>query len=670
MPELTRTFNNFEAGELTYHQSIEGGELTAQEMLNLRVNTTGELRQRHSIRATLQPNENNITGIASAQSRLFFITDTGKLFYRNNQRTGQKDTEIPIHGRPRIITETNPQGEIDETHLQGRISIIYEYKDFILITSEGIDQGYWIDIRKEDDIKAYPLGFNPPDFTVKAIPQNTGGTGTFLDGVTIFYRFTYIRDTRTPTEIRQGILPEAEPEDIPFDEAQDENPIIEPFFNVESNPSQPILVDIPRDASFIRLQGIKFPNPDGLERGIAVYRSRAITTEELERGETGEGRTLDYRRIGFYETLINPPPGSNPPAREEIAAFDDHITEDQRSDQPTLRTDNDRMPSKVQQFTLYNDRIYAPNRDELRYSDLRFGNPTHWAFPKTNAIRRPVDARFASTYRDMLLFGGRNGTWRVVGNPPLPDITRISTLGAIDPYALTTTEDVFGYISPAGLHLNDGVQTQDISEPIQAHFENQAPTRGNVLLLPNGHSLFSVEFAKLDGSLNRQTFYRGRQFTQWADLNIEQSARFDQAEVTGDIKTIALIAEDTAQIRQILWDNNDGTIDSINTTDEPTPISWKWKSHKLEFEAERLQEKRKKFTKLMIQGHAENPVTTTFTIYDTNGNTQTLEKEVSLTREYLYNTVIPIQRIGIAIQFEVKGTGDVAIDNMTLKGNI
>ena len=158
--------------------------------------------------------------------------------------------------------------------------------------------------------------------------------------------------------------------------------------------------------------------------------------------------------------------------------------EEERQEQEGLRFDNDRLPATAKTFTLYNDRVFVPNTTELRYSDLRFGKLALWAFPKTNAIRRPVDCRFAKTYRELLLFGGRNGLWRLTGADPLaynPD--QLSNLGPIDAYATTTTEDIFGYISPAGLHTTDGIATQDISEPLQAHFENQEPhTRSRFIL--------------------------------------------------------------------------------------------------------------------------------------------------------------------------------------------
>ena len=687
MPELIREFTNFTPGELTYHESVPGGEITAQEMLNLRVDRHGSLRQRQSIRATSTLHTDNtkkITGVAASTDKLFFINEDGQLFYRNPERTRQLDREIEILGKPRIITDTIPDGYIEETKLSGRISIIFEYENFVMITSEGQDQGYWIDLRDEDDTqeyKAYPLGFNPPTFDVAMQLSGTGitlseGQGIELQTYAYIYRFTYIRDTRTPTEIEAGkMLSE------------------EPFADVESNPSEPVLLNLPNidpqnRVRGILIYGIKFPNPDGLEAGIAIYRSRPIKKTDLDDGQVGDNervkiddQDLDFRRVGIYPPPFNPnaDPGAVAPAREETARFDDFMGEEERQEQVELRFDNDRMPETAKAFTLYNDRVFVPNKTELRYSDLRFGNLALWAYPEVNAIRRPVDCIFTETYRELLLFGGRNGLWRMTGSDPHtynPD--QLSNLGPIDTYATTKTEDIFGYITPAGLHTTDGIATQDISEPLQAHFENQEPIRGSVLFLPNGHSVWSVVFARLDGSTHRQTFVRARQWQQWKDLEVEQNARFQQIAVTGDPETISVIVENTPLIRQVLWENMQGIHDSRGTEIEDlTPIGWSWKSQRLDFEAEGIATERKRFTELIIEGKADTEINgelaqleITFWVYDTKGQATQKTLTRTLQREHLYKTRVPIRKIGQAIEFRVAGFGNVELRSFCLKGNI
>lgn len=674
MPDIIREFTNFTPGELTYHESVPGGEVTAQKMVNLRVDTHGALRQRQPIRSILAANTANITGIAAANERLYFINTNGQLFYRNPERSNQSDTEIPVYGRPRIITDTIPEGYIEATKLSGRISVIYEYENFDIIISEGEDQGYWIDLTNTDEeIIAYPLGFDPPTFEVtpSILPDSRGGVNATQ---VHFYRFTYVRDLR---KLQEEMLAVRQSGTITGDDISEE-----PFNDVESNPSSAIsTIDVTfnqRDTQRIMaLSGINFPNPDGLETGIAVYRSRPIRITELNNGSvTLEDQDLDFRRVGVYPPLqvLSPDPGAVPPEREENARFDDNMNEETRSEQAELRFDNDRLPNTVKSITNYNDRIFAPNKTELRYSDIRFGNLVLWAFPEVNAIRNPVDCVFANTYRDMLLFGGRNGLWRVTGNAEYNfNIDRISNLGPINGYAATTNEDIIGYISPAGLHQSDGVSTQDISEPLQAYFENQKTINANssVTFLPNGHSVWSVLFAGLDGSVRRHTFIHARQWSQWSDIEMQQSARFEQIAITGDTETIVVIAEDTPYIRQVSWENLTDSYDS-STSDANTliPIEWSWKSQKLNFGAEGIATRRKRFTELIIEGQAASEITINFYIYDTENNVTEYTTTATLDKPHLYKTRVPIQKIGQAIEFNVAGTGNVDIRSFCLKGNI
>ena len=669
MTEIRREFTNFQAGELTYHEAVEGGDYTAQEMINLRADTNGALRQRHGIiaRGHAFPEGLHITGIAASKKILLLIRSDGLLFYRNNRRLNQITLPINITGRG-----TRSDGRRNHTGLNGRLSIIEDYgNEFYIITSEGTDQGLWIDLRDPDNIEAHQLGFNPPLFEASITPSEYSGQQGIAGGLpNYFYRFTYVRDTRTPADIANG---------VPIDE--------EPFNNVESNPTPAIYAasTATRGQNGYKIEGIKFPNSDGLERAIAVYRSRPIGTRELQSGRIdAEDEALDYRRVGIYpppRDIVDVTPGGVPPGRTEPAIFDDFMSEEVRTEQELLRFDNNRMPSTVKSFTLYNDLIFAPNRDELRYSELRFEGLALWAFPEKNSIRRPVDAQFASAYRDMLLWGGRNGLWRLTGGTEYNfAVDRISNVGAIDGYAHATTEDVLGYITPAGMHFSDGVSTSLLSEPLKAHFENSKPVRGAVTFMPDGRTLFSIVFAQLDGSLTRKTWMRDRQWQQWTDIAIEQSTQFNVTEITGDTITQLLITENTQFIREVLWQNTEQTRDGKNETEREL-IKWSWRSQRLDWIAQGIATEIKRFTELLIMGKANSEietetgtqpakVTVIFTIYDAENDTTTVTKEVTLNRPHLYPVRIPIRKRGIAIDFEIQGQGYCDIRSLCIKGSV
>ena len=647
MPEIKREFNNFLPGELTYHEAVEGGEYTAQLMQNLRADTNGALRQRHGIFARSPETHPTlkITGIAASQKHLLFIRNDGQLFYRRKSRLNPVDTFIYITGRRR-----DADGIKLPTGLSGRLSLIEEFAEFYIITSEGTDQGLWIDVRDADNIEAHPLGFDPPEFEATAEGRR-GLTNRLSPQHYHFYRFTYLRDAKG-----------------------------EPFGDMESNPSPALLADFTSSAlsAFFRLHGLQYLSDDGLETGIGIYRSRPIEPRHVEPLGivTLEDKDLDYRQVGIFNFRDRP----------DVTAFDDTMAEEERQEQVALRFDNDRMPSTVKSFTLFNDIVWCPNADELRYSDVRFEGLALWAFPKDNSIRRPVETQFATPYRNMLLWGGRNGLWRLTGGTEYDfQIDRISNLGAIDGYAHTTTEDVMGYITPAGLHFTDGIATTDISDPIDAHFENREPVRGSVAFLPNATSVWSVVFKELDGTLSRKTFVRAKQWVQWDGIEAEQSARFEALEITGDKITQVLIVENTPFIREILWENTTQTRDGSTDTERDF-IKWAWKSQRLDWEAQGIATKKKRFTELAILGKADSvrettepltetqitqlPVEAIFTIHDAHGNTSELTKEVILDRTFLHPVRIPINKRGIAIEFEIRGQGNCDIRSLSLKGNI
>ena len=658
MPEITRAFTNFLAGELTYHEAIEGGEYTAQEMVNLRAGSNGELRQRNVIVPRGIEQSANITGLAASQDRLFYIQAEGQLFWRNKERLNQRDIFIQIKGRRRNPADGVKVG----TGLSGRLSLIHQFEDFHIITSEGTDQGYWIDLR-EETLVAYPLGFDPPTFTPTAKAIKVEGQGAFPTGFPrVVYRFTYIRDIRTADDLALG-------KELPD----------EPFAEIESNPSPPLLMSgaTAPGQNIVLIEGITFPNDDGLERGIAVYRSRGISERELNRGATTiNDEDLDFRRVGFY-TGIPQAPGANPPGRTELANFTDSMNDAARATQKALRFDNDRLPSTVKSFCFFNDIVWAPNQTELRYSDVRSGELVTWAYPKVNSVRQPVETTFAQPYRNQLLWGGRDGLWRLTGTTEYNfDINRLSNLGPLHGYAAIATEDVMGYISMSGMHLSDGISTTDISDPLDGYFENREPIDGTVTFFPNGQSLWSLTFAELDGTLSYKTFLRGKQWTQWDGLRIAQSANFTETEITGDTTTKVLIVENIRFTREIQWENINGTQDGMNFQ-ERLPIAWRWRSQRLDWEAEGIAATIKKFTKLIIQGKADyqregktQPIHVTFRIYDETNSIQQVIEETTLDRPNLYKTQVPIQRRGMAIDFEIAGKGNVDIRSLVLQGTV
>ena len=88
------------------------------------------------------------------------------------------DGKLYIRDRDDLDTETEITGVFD---LDGRISIV-DFNTYIILTSEGADQGFWIDLR-DDNIVAYPFGFDgpgPSSITVAAVTEVPDGVDTEL----------------------------------------------------------------------------------------------------------------------------------------------------------------------------------------------------------------------------------------------------------------------------------------------------------------------------------------------------------------------------------------------------------------------------------------------------------------------------------------------------------
>ena len=222
MQNFNWQLDNFALGMHTEPAKTQGGERYAAEIQNMRIDSDGWLRERSEIMAVGSPNAQNITGIAATPKHVFVLRADGKLYIRD---------------RDDLDTETEITGVSD---LDGRISVV-DFNTYVIVVSEGEDQGYWIDLREGESSyrDAFKLGLVPPDFgegrhienryaeatVLRTLPPSRRGSGPRVEaeGVDVsplqnntryFYRFTYIRKDA----------------DL-FDE-------------MESNPSEPYRVDI------------------------------------------------------------------------------------------------------------------------------------------------------------------------------------------------------------------------------------------------------------------------------------------------------------------------------------------------------------------------------------------------------------------------------------------
>ena len=138
---------------------VEGGEGYAADIENLRVDQDGFLRLRDAFEAVGVTTETEaITGVAATANFLFVLRANGKLY---------------VSLFDSLDSETEIEGVED---LEGRISVVSPASTYAILTSEGGDQGYWIDLREGEGLAAHPLGIDAPDdddFTITKYPSDS-----------------------------------------------------------------------------------------------------------------------------------------------------------------------------------------------------------------------------------------------------------------------------------------------------------------------------------------------------------------------------------------------------------------------------------------------------------------------------------------------------------------
>ena len=468
------------------------GEYYANELLNLRVDDNGWLRTRQRIFASGASGA-DITGVAATDERLYVLRTDG-LFVRDRD---DLDTEYEV-GLGAV-----GQSIVD---LSGRISVVNR-GNYDVVCSEGLDQGYLIDTQTR---LAEGLGIRTPapseslTFTTSRTDDGDLTPGFYA------YRFTWAAPGHTLGEL-------------------------------ESNPSEPFTVEIEDfevslDHNTIT---VTLPGLNPVDPPITHYRIYRTDMFEDRTLLTVDGRddlkALTYRLVATWPL--------------DESEYEDIIGQELWATGKELEFDNDVLPSDAKAITEYGGRIWAVAGDRLVYSDLKFGIPRYWAFPKLNEIR--VDGSlltFACEFRSNLLFGGRTGTWRLVGTSAADfDPDQISSVGAIDAYACVTSVEGVVFVSTAGLYITDGSTVQKISQPLNDIWKGKKTLRGAASFLPDNEILFSVRLENrigASGHTDYQFKWEGTHWTRW-DLPFDQ--------IAGPIEEAADVAFFVANGRRVLY---------------------------------------------------------------------------------------------------------------------
>lgn len=599
---------NFRAGLHTEPSKTGSGEIYAIDMDGLRVDPDGRLINRYPLV--------NVSGLGAIVSGLSISRRGGEIVISYLLANGV--LKLFIAGG----TDPNP---ITDTDLTGKLSSDFAVKNVVILTSNGVDTGYWLDLQSFNPpttptVAGYKLGIVPPDASGVAGAPAVGGS---MAVGFYYYRFTYLRSST----------------DLSADD---------PFQDAESNPATTILeVEVTAGNDQVDLSSLMVSSDPQVTRKN-IYRS-TVQASALSANAQAD---LTYYRI---TNLLN-----------ATTTYSDTAADASITGNTQLRTDNDKLPTTVSNLAVYNDLIFAACSDELRYSDIRNGSPIWWAFPLANTIRVNSEIEFCVRYRDVLLFGGPNGIWRLTGSSEFNfDIDQISEIGPVDAFAWTLTNTFMAFVGVNGLYFCDGIRVEDIHNPLIGFFRNIQIKTGSVIYFHSEEILFTIYADLAAGGTIVYNFLRQPDGTwqKWEDANILQGGNIITTSIIDGEKSIDIyIVEDGEnEIREILWDRTGITTDSTNEA-SGISIPWLWKSQILTWSSEG---EKKFFQYLDIDVAASATITVQIWI----DRISIVNVAYNVTAHIIRPYRVRIGKRGESIQIQLSGTAAATIERLQLIGS-
>ena len=609
MPNLAWEQTSFQ-GIHTQPAKTADGHLYAEDTENLRIDGDGWLQLRSDAIA-LDPDGRNITGVATTLKHVFTLREDGRLYVRE---VDTLSSEVEITG---------------VANLSGRISLV-NFNTYVILTSEGADQGYWIDLSDPDDITAYNLGIEPPaDGSLTATPgvfgqiadeerafgywQEEHGTDHPINRrYQIHYRMTYVRRHGKGLNL---------PDPVPT------------FYGMESEPSENVTVLLSSDQNAVTLDITHSDDPQ--VTGVYIYRNAPFMTPNFRQIQADSFATDE----AFYVEK------GTPRIIDVTLAGTEGI-----NNGALLEDNNQRLPSEVQQFYFYNDRIFAPAGDRLVYSDVDFGNIVPWAFPPVNEIRVQGRVDFCAEINEVLLFGSRDGLWRLAGNTAYNfAVGQISNSGPVDGYAWSKITDALAFVGEGGLFLTDASQVIRASETVlDDFFQDKKVVRGAVAFFKDGDILYAVTLEDSKGDTQDVQFKREDAYWVRWNLPFMQSASIIEA----NRATLVLVADGTGLLKRLDWNA---------TVNEAEDVPWSWTSQFLDEPGPGLANQRKRYSQFQFTGEAENAMK--LQVWKDNEVAPAVEKTFT-SRANLIPVRVPINRIARRCRFKLSGTGPVKIQGM------
>ena len=518
-----------------------------------------------------------------------FILRQGRLFVREADALETETALSPVDG------------------LSGRISVA-DFTTYAILTSEGSDSGYMIVLEAgERYLEIYTL--LPAEPGRSAIAANWTAIDSFDGGLSrssYSYRATYLSE-------QSGT----------------------PWFGLETNaPNFGATPGLSLSAHDNAVRITVAHSPDTRITGVNIYRAIGPIPINID-GETGG----DWFLVG----TINKPD----------TRLTDTLSDEDLAEKSQLKTTNSPLPSEVKQLYKYNDRIFAPVGDRLIYSDLDFGNIVPWAYPADNDIRTGKRVDWCAEINEILLFGSREGTWRLTGGTEYDfAVGQISGQGAIDAHAWGKISSGLAFVGEAGLFVTDASQVVEISDIIlDGYFRDRKAVRGGVVFFKDNNILFTVTLKDKDD--NEVDYQFKREDGYWTRWNLD----FRQADsiVEDNEATRVLVADDTGQLKRLDW----------NSTDINEDTEWLFESHSIDLEVYKIANDLKRFSMLQFTGDTDNEMT--LTAFKDDETTPVLSINFNSRASSLKPVRVPINRFARRLRFRLQGTGRCKIQGLKLE---
>ena len=607
----TELLENFVLGTIADTQTLPGDFTTAADAVNLRTDRNGFLIARQPVTEFLSANA-SIDGMVAVDD-LIFYTSANELYVSERGATAQ------------VVNGAD--------NLEGRLSIIKDYQQFVVIADEA-GNAYQIDISEYDQIsaRAERLSLTPPDAPVldtgiRFGPKTSGPVYTAAHR----WKYQYLDSDGKVSALSEAA--EAAPLDTP-------DPAETAYYNVT--------VDIPQWDS------------QGKVDFILVYRSAPDTDS-------------DYRLVLTYV---------RDPATTVSYNFDDTVSPTER-DAAAVPKVSTHYPDTATSIIYYNGLLYATCGTELRWcaynvAELELGGAVIWNWPAENSVQRR-NVNYAIVSGNVILFGDVRNTWSLTKESVLPYVRYVGERGAISTFETSDLEQGWAFISESGFYLGDSQTFQKISAPIERRWTALSDTiiSGGIVQFPDDSILFACELA----SGTRLQYLaepgpNGFTWNRWNDVNAVQGIELkprpdlgggvvtdsddqtvvdsDGEAVTGTVAGLAssrvLFSDNSLDIKEIAWHDQDSELASACT----------WKSHKLYLRDKAGATTKKRWRNVIIQGAGGLSLDVEVSDVDTQGFVTTLGGTARF----------PVRRIGDWLQLSLWFYGPTTIESIALEYDV